>query len=84
MARQIFFTTVYWKSNQALVQTIVPLRMGEVERANCARSRVEIAAHVERADKLVKLSTSQLEKAKARWPAGSKVKIVFFNGLLGQ
>jgi len=58
--------------------------MGEVERANCGRSRVEIAAHVERADKLVKLLTSQLEKAKARWPAGSKVKIVFFNGLLGQ
>ncbi|RLS47679.1 MAG: hypothetical protein DWH88_05185 [Planctomycetota bacterium] len=61
-----------------------PLRMGEVERANFVRSQVEIAAHVERADKLVRLSTSQLERAKARWPAGSKVKMVFFNELLGQ
>jgi|GEM_PF-3712048 len=82
--RQNFLQPFIGKAIKLKCKQLYPLRMGEVERANCVRSRVEIAAHVERADKLFKLSTSQLEKAKARWPAGSKVEIVFFNGLLGQ
>ena len=40
--------------------------MGEIECANCVKLRAEFAAYVERTDSLIKVLTSQLEKAEKR------------------